>query len=101
MKWAIKSVTVQETKHLLLILLFSLIVSLSIGTYSNWDNNFEYSSAYNVASTNSYKLGTRIRVDHPPVAFLLYSLPIRLFGLSSLSFRAGIAIANHKILYCL
>ena len=73
--------------HILLIgvLLGALLVSLSMGTYTNWDAQLEFEAASSVATRGFPYVTTGLMINQPPLGFYLDAPVFHTLGLSYLN----------------
>ncbi len=86
------------------ILAASLIVSVSMGTYQNWDSTLEFEAATNTANLGFPYLSTGFMINQPPVGFYLDALVFKAFGLSyvnGVGFMTFFGLASVVLLYAL
>jgi 4-amino-4-deoxy-L-arabinose transferase-like glycosyltransferase len=73
---------------LLAVLLGAVLVSVSLGPYSNWDSQTEYDAASSVVQSGLPYATPGNLINQPPVAFYVNALFLKVFGLS---YEVGVA----------
>jgi 4-amino-4-deoxy-L-arabinose transferase-like glycosyltransferase len=87
-----------STHFLLLgILVGSVLVSLSLGPFSNWDAQLEYGAASSVLQHGLPYMPNGGLINQPPMGYLVDGLFFRVFGLS---YSTGVAIVTLFSLGC-
>jgi 4-amino-4-deoxy-L-arabinose transferase-like glycosyltransferase len=64
------------------VLIASLIVLASMGTYTNWDAQTEFEAASSVVTRGFPYVTTGLMIDQPPFAFYMTAPVLQVFGLS-------------------
>ena len=67
------------------VLLGALLVSLSMGTYTNWDAQLEFEAASNVVTRSFPYVTTGLMINQPPLGFYLDAPVFHALGLSYLN----------------
>ena len=67
------------------VLLGALLVSLSMGTYTNWDAQLEFEAASNVVTRGFPYVTTGLMINQPPLGFYLDAPVFHTLGLSYLN----------------
>jgi 4-amino-4-deoxy-L-arabinose transferase-like glycosyltransferase len=86
------------------ILAASLLVSVSVGTYQNWDSTLEFEAALNLMNQGYPFLSTGLMINQPPVGFYLNSFVFKAFGLSyanGVNFMTFIGLVTVALVYTL
>ena len=80
----VKSVRALIVAHYQLIgvLIATLIVLASMGTYTNWDAQTEFQAATSVVTHGFPTVTTGLMIDQPPLAFYMTAPVLQTFGLS-------------------
>ena len=73
------------------VLLGCFIITVSMGTYTNWDSQLEYEAASSVLTSGFPMLSTGFMINQPPLGFYTAAPIFQLFGLSYLN---GVALAT-------
>jgi 4-amino-4-deoxy-L-arabinose transferase-like glycosyltransferase len=82
---------------LLAILVGSVLVSVSLGPFSNWDAQLEYGTAYSVLLHGLPYMPNGGLINQPPIGYLVDGVFFRVFGLS---YSIGVAIITLFSLGC-
>jgi 4-amino-4-deoxy-L-arabinose transferase-like glycosyltransferase len=102
----LKSFRVILSTHYQLIgvLIATLIVLASMGTYTNWDAQTEFEAASNVVTKGYPYVTTGLIIDQAPLAFYMTAPVLLLFGLSyvnSVSFVTALGLGSVALVYIL
>jgi 4-amino-4-deoxy-L-arabinose transferase-like glycosyltransferase len=80
------------------ILLGALLITISMGVYTNWDAQLEFEAAANVLNRGYPIVTTGLMINQPPLGFYITAPIFHLFGLS---YNNGIAVVTFLGLACI
>jgi 4-amino-4-deoxy-L-arabinose transferase-like glycosyltransferase len=86
------------------VLIASLIVLASMGTYTNWDAQTEFEAASSVVARGFPYVTTGLMIDQPPFAFYMTAPFMQLFGLSyanGVGFVSALGLGCIALVYAL
>jgi 4-amino-4-deoxy-L-arabinose transferase-like glycosyltransferase len=86
------------------VLIATLIVLASMGTYTNWDAQTEFEAASNVVTKGYPYVTTGLIIDQAPLAFYMTAPVLLLFGLSyvnAVSFVTTLGLGSVALVYIL
>ncbi len=90
--------------QLILVLIGTLIVLLSMGTYTNWDAQTEFEAASSVVTSGFPYVTIGLMIDQPPFAFYMTAPVLQLFGLSytnGVAFVTALGLGCVAVIYAL
>jgi 4-amino-4-deoxy-L-arabinose transferase-like glycosyltransferase len=86
------------------VLIATLIVLASMGTYTNWDAQTEFEAASSVVTKGYPYVTTGLMINQAPLAFYMTAPVLLLFGLSyvnAVSFVTALGLGNVALVYIL
>jgi 4-amino-4-deoxy-L-arabinose transferase-like glycosyltransferase len=79
------------------VLVASFLVTISMGTYTNWDAQLEFEAASNVVTHGFPYVATGFMINQPPLGFYAAAPVLQVFGLSYLN---GVTVSSAFGLGC-
>ncbi len=79
------------------VLVGSLLVTVSMGTYTNWDSQLEYQATTSILTTGFPYVDNGLMINQPPLGFYIVAPLLSVFGVSYLN---GVAVASAFGLGC-